>query len=175
MNQEETFLLGSIAKLHGYKGEVSLFMDVTNPQEYADLDFLLLDVNGTLTPFFIEQKKFKNKGMVALKFQGIDNEDEAKKLVKKKAYLPISKLKELDEDRFYDHEVVGYQVEDAFKGNIGVIQQVIDLPSNPLLQVDYNGKEILIPIFDGLVQKVNRKKKILSITAPEGLIDLYLG
>ena len=175
MNQEETFLLGSIAKLHGYKGEVSLFMDVTNPQEYADLDFLLLDVNGTLTPFFIEHKKFKNKGMVALKFQGVDTEDDAKKLVKKKAYLPISKLKELDEDRFYDHEVVGYQVEDAVKGNIGIIQQVIDLPSNPLLQIDYDGKEILIPIFDGLVQKVNRKKKILSITAPEGLIDLYIG
>jgi len=174
MKQEETFLLGSIAKLHGYKGEVSLFMDVTNPQDYAEMSFVFLDINGTLTPFFIEHIKFKNKGMAAVKFQGIDTEDDAKKLIKKKAFLPIEQLQELDEERFYDHEVIGFKVVDKVKGSIGVVDQVIDLPSNPLLRILLEEKEILVPIFDGLVQKVDRKSNTLHISAPEGLIDLYI-
>jgi 16S rRNA processing protein RimM len=48
------------------------------------------------------------------------------------------------------------------------------MTANPLLQVNFNGTEILIPIFEGLIEKVVRKKKELYIKAPEGLIDLYL-
>jgi 16S rRNA processing protein RimM len=48
------------------------------------------------------------------------------------------------------------------------------MTANPLLQLDYNGTEILIPIFEGLIEKVDRKKKELFIKAPEGLIDLYV-
>lgn len=175
MNKEEYFLLGSIARLHGYKGEVSLFLDVSHPEEYSNLSSVFLEINGFLTPFFVENLKMKNKGMVAVKFQGVNTEEEAKRLVKKKVYLPIEQLSELDEDQFYDHEIVGFKVEDAAKGDIGVVTNVIDLQSNPLLQTDKEGKEVLIPIFDGLIQKVDRRKKILYIQAPEGLIDLYLG
>jgi 16S rRNA processing protein RimM len=42
------------------------------------------------------------------------------------------------------------------------------------MQTEINGKEVLLPIFDGLVKKVDRKKKILYVEAPEGLIDLYI-
>ena len=52
---------------------------------------------------------------------------------------------------------------------------MIDMAANPLLQLNKNGVEVLLPIFDGLVQKVQRKKKELYVKAPEGLIDLYLG
>ena len=56
-----------------------------------------------------------------------------------------------------------------------LVENVIDMAANPLLQLDKNGVEVLLPIFDGLVQKVQRKKKELYVKAPEGLIDLYLG
>ena len=174
MTKSDCFLLGSIAKLHGFKGEVSLFLDVTNPAEYQDLDALYLDINGTLTPFFIEGFKLKNKGFAAIKFEGFDTEEAAKRLLKKKAYLPLEILPELDQSSFYDHEVIGFQVFDANKGAIGIVEDVIDMSANPLLQISLNGTEILVPIFDGLIQKVERKKKELYIKAPEGLIDLYL-
>ena len=35
--------------------------------------------------------------------------------------------------------------------------------------------EVLVPLLEGLVKEVNREKKILTITAPEGLIEMYLG
>jgi len=175
MQQQDCYYLGLIAKLHGFKGEVSLFLDVTDPSAYVGLDALYLDMNGQLTPFFIEGFKLKNKGFAAVKFEGIETEEAAKRLLKKKAYLPLEILPELDQSSFYDHEIIGYQVFDVDKGAIGVVQDVIDMTANPLLQIDFNGTEILVPIFDGLIQKVERKKKELHIKAPEGLIDLYIG
>jgi 16S rRNA processing protein RimM len=66
-------------------------------------------------------------------------------------------------------------VTDIRIGEVGIVSNVVDIKSNPLLVVISNDKkEILIPIFEGLVKKVNRKSKILLIEAPEGLIELYL-
>ena len=55
------------------------------------------------------------------------------------------------------------------------LQNLQQSQSVSLLQLDKDGVEVLLPIFDGLVQKVQRKKKELYVKAPEGLIDLYLG
>lgn len=174
MQQSDCFQLGYIAKLHGFKGEVSLFLDVTNPSDYAKLDALFIEINGYLTPFFIQSIQLRNKGFASVKLEGVDSENDAKLLLRKKCYLPLSILPQLDEAHFYDHEVIGFTVVDSVKGPIGELQQVIDLPVNPLLQIQNGDKEILVPFIKGLVQRVDRKKKELHITAPEGLIDMYL-
>jgi 16S rRNA processing protein RimM len=174
MNFEGYFYLGQIAKLHGYKGEVSLFLDVSNPSEYNQLGRVFVDLDGVLVPFFIDQLKPKNKGFVAVKFQDINDENAAKKLLKKSIYLPDNELSELNENSFYDHEISGFKVYDKVKGYIGLADTVIDLVSNPLLRIELEGKEILVPLFEGLIKNVDRKKGELHIDAPEGLIDLYI-
>ena len=67
------------------------------------------------------------------------------------------------------------EMDDMMLVDGGIVENVIDMAANPLLQLDKDGVEVLLPIFDGLVQKVQRKKKELHVKAPEGLIDLYLG
>ena len=83
-------------------------------------------------------------------------------------------MKELDESNFYDHEVIGYEVEDVVKGKIGKVTAIADLKQNPLLIIEFEDKEILLPIYEGLIVKVDRKLKRLRVKAPDGLIDLYL-
>lgn len=174
MNKKDCFHLGRVAKLHGFKGEVSLFLDVTNPEDYRSLDAVFIDINNHLTPFFIESLKLKNKGFAAVKFEGVTDENAAKAILRKDVYLPAQILPELEGVHFYDHEVIGFTVMDSLHGDVGVIEQVIDLKANPLLQVLKDEKEILIPLLEGLVTKVDRDKKELHIKAPEGLIELYL-
>jgi 16S rRNA processing protein RimM len=65
MEKTDCFQLGYIAKLHGFKGEVSLFLDVTEPEKYATLDAFYVDINNQLIPFFVENIKLKNKGFAA--------------------------------------------------------------------------------------------------------------
>ena len=174
MDLKDSIYIGQIAKLHGYKGGVSLFLDVTHPEEYMDMDSFFIEIDGILTPFFVESFKLKNKGFAAVKFQGVDSEQQARSLLKKKVFIPETELRELDESNFYDHEVIGYEVEDVVKGEIGKVTAIADLKQNPLLVIEFKDKEILLPIFDGLIVKVDRKLKRLKVKAPDGLIDLYL-
>jgi 16S rRNA processing protein RimM len=167
--------IGHSAKLHGFKGEVSLFLDVSNPEDYADLDMVFIEINNQLTPFFIESFKLKNKGFAAVKFEGVDSETDARFLQRKSLYLPAEILPELTGTSFYDHEIVGFTVIDTNFGEVGVVEEVLAYQVNPLLSI-MNGKiEVLVPLIDGLVKEVNRENKTITITAPEGLIEMYLG
>lgn len=174
MKKTDCFQLGYIAKLHGFKGEVSLFLDVSDPSRYEDLDSFYVDVNNQLVPFFVKSIKLKNKGFAAVRLEGVETEDKARTLLRKSVYLPKELLEDLDDRHFYDHEVIDFTVIDKNHGAIGKIMDVIDLAANPLLQVIEGKREILIPLLPGLVLKVDRKAKILHIEAPEGLIGLYL-
>lgn len=174
MEKADCFHLGYIAKLHGFKGEVSLFLDVTNPEDYETLDAVFIEINGQLTPFFVTAFKLKNKGFAAVKFEGVTSENDARILLRKNLFLPAQILPKLSGNNFYDHEVVGYKVMDSLFGEVGVLESIIDLQVNPLIQIMNGSKEVLVPLIEGLVQKVDRANKTLHITAPAGLIELYL-
>ena len=90
------------------------------------------------------------------------------------AYLPLDLLPEKDGNDFYSHEVVDFLVIDEEKGELGKVQEIIEYPTQSLIQIVINGKEVLIPIHDDIIQDVNREEKKIYIKAPNGLIDMYL-
>ncbi len=174
MTKTDCFQLGYIAKLHGYKGEVSLFLDVSDPEKYASLDAFYVEIDDQLIPFIVESTKQKGKGHIALKLEGVDSEAEAKRLLKKSVYLPDSLLEALDDKHFYDHEVIGFQVVDEEHGALGTVKDIYDTTGTTLICVEKEEVEILVPMIPDLVQKVDRQNQTLHIATPEGLLDLYL-
>lgn len=174
MNKADCFNLGHVAKLHGFKGEVSLFFDVTYPEQYASLDALFIEINGFLTPFFVERITLNGKGFARVKLEGVDSETLARPLLGKLLFLPLTVLPALEGNDFYDHEVIGYKVIDKNFGEVGTLSQIIDLQVNPLIQIDAKSKEVLIPMRKEIIVRVDRTKKILEIDAPIGLIQMYL-
>ncbi len=175
MNKADCFHLGYVAKLHGFKGEVSLFLDVTNPEDYETLDAVFIEIIGQLSPFFVESFKLKNKGFAAVKFEGVNTENDARIILRKNLFLPAQILPKLTGTQFYDHEVVGFTVVDVNYGVVGKLESIIDLQVNPLIQIMNGTKEVLIPLMDGVVTELDRKKKTMTIQAPAGLIELYIG
>ena len=89
-------------------------------------------------------------------------------------YLPLSFLPKLTGNKFYFHEIIGFEVIDADHGNIGIIQSVNDTTSQALFEILKGDKELLIPITDQIITKVDRATKTIHVTTPEGLVDLYL-
>ena len=63
---------------------------------------------------------------------------------------------------------------DQEKGNIGKIVGVYENAPQPLLSIEFEGKEILLPIIDEVILQVNRQEKQMRVKSPEGLIELYL-
>jgi len=175
MQKDDCFFLGSITKLFGFKGEVVIFIDSDEPEKYANLDAVFIDVSGKLIPHFIERTDLRNiSNQLTVKFQDINNEEQAQHLLGHELYLPLSLLPPLKGDAFYYHEIAGYSVTDQIKGPIGKIIQVLDYPGNPIFEIEFQGKQILIPVKDEFIEKTDRENKIIYLKAPPGLIDIYL-
>jgi len=174
INQEDCFRLGHIARLHGFKGEVTIFIDTDNPSEYNELESVFVEYDKKLVPFFLERIQIRDRGFAVVKFEDIDTEKKAKDLIGCSLFLPLDTLPELDEEEYYYFEIEGYSVIDAVHGPIGKIVKVIDLSGNPLIEIDFNGKEILLPKQDQFIERVDKESKILYVNAPEGLIEMYL-
>jgi len=173
MTKDECFFFGKITKTHGLKGEVTIKIDVANSSDFIDLRYFLIEENGNLIPYFIENHKINgNKMFVA--FDGVKRVEQAITFVGKPVFLPNEMMPELAEDEFYYQEIIGFKIIDEEKGDIGLISNVLEYPTQAVIQVMKDGKEILIPIHDDIVKKVNKKSKTLNIKAPEGLIDMYL-
>ena len=173
MKKEDCFYLGIITKPFGYKGELVCYFDVDDPTYYETLDSVLIELEAGLVPFLIESLRLNNHNAY-IKLQDVKTEDTLL-LIKKEMYLPLQRLPKLKGNKFYFHEVIGFEVIDKTKGLIGKIEKIMDHPAQPILQILHgNGKEILIPIADDIVLEVDRKNKKINIQAPDGLIDLYL-
>ena len=174
MKLKDCFYLGKITKKYSFKGELIISLDTDEPEIYKNLKTVFININGRLIPYFIEKSKSQKKATLRVKFEDINSEEEALSVINKEVYLPLENLPELKGKKFYYHEIIGYNVVDTNHGNIGIIIKVEDKTSQSIFIIKNNGKEILIPVNDNIIQMINRKNKTIHITAPNGLIDLYL-
>ena len=173
MTKDNCFELGKITKTHGLKGEVVLWLDVDFPEDYEDLESIFLDVKGELVPYFMESYRLSGNRAI-VQFEDIDTFEKAEELVNLEAYLPLEELPELEDDQFYYHEIIGFQVKDKNLGDLGVVQTVHSMQAQDLLVMDYKSKEVLIPVIPEIVLEADKVAKVLNVNLPEGLLEVYL-
>ncbi len=174
MHPDEFYYLGKIMKRHGNQGHLVALLEVDNSGDYKDLESVYVDIAHERIPFFIESVEILEKKKLILRFQDVLTADHADAFTGLELYLPLVSLPELDGNRFYFHEVKGFRVIDETSGELGIIEDILDLPQQALFQIRHQGKEILIPIVDEVICKVDRATRTIHIRAPEGLIDLYI-
>lgn len=172
MKVEDCYQLGYVIKTHGLKGEIQVFLDVDNPLDYQDLESVFVKQGNALIPFFLEHIQVNaKKSIVAL--EEIESLEDAEKLVGKELYLPLSVLPELPEGEYYYHQLIGLQLVADGK-TIGPVDQVYEIAPQNLLSVTHQGKEVMIPINDQIIQKVDFTTGVITAHLPEGLLEVYL-
>lgn len=159
-------------KPHGLKGEVTVSLNEDLPVDFAALESVFLaEKENRLVPFFITTASVRGyKAFV--KFEDVDTPEEALKISKKEIYLPKSTRPKTGKGNFYDDEVIDFDVTDEVHGLLGKVTDVIQTGANKLLAVNYNGKEILIPINTPLIVSVNKSKQKISVSLPEGYLNI---
>jgi len=172
MTKDECYYLGRVTKPFGFKGEMVLFLDVDSPDDYATLDSVFVEMKNGLVPYFIKSLRINGNKAVAM-FEDLTAE-QAAALAGHDMYLPLDLLPKLTGNQFYFHEVKGFRVVDDQYGDIGVIDSIIEYPAQPLFQIMNGTTEILIPVIDQVIKEVDRDNKTIYISAPNGLIDLYM-
>ena len=174
MQKEDCFYLGKVVKKYSFKGELLVKLDTDDPSIYTRMESVFIDKNKSLIPFFIERSSLHKSTLLRVKFEDIDSEEDADKLLKSELYLPLEFLPQLTGNKFYYHEIVGFEAEDLSFGLVGIVKGVNDTTNQAILEIDRNGSEILIPLIDDFIKSVDREQKKIILEVPEGLIDIYL-
>jgi 16S rRNA processing protein RimM len=174
MRKEDCFYLGKIAKKFSFKGEVLIYLDTDEPELYDNLESVFVEFNKNLVPFFIESSSLHKNDFLRVRFEDVDTEDEADKLVGLQVFLPLTMLPKLSGNKFYYHEVIGFEIEDKRIGVFGKIISINDSSAQPLFEVVNGSVEILIPMIDQFLVKIDRENKKVIMDLPEGLVEMYL-
>jgi 16S rRNA processing protein RimM len=173
MDKVSFFCLGKISKTFGYKGQVIVIMNCDDPEKYKDLESVFVEIQHERVPFFITEFSLQFRNSVALKLEDIDNSDQAQKLIGCQVYIPESEKIADKEEEFKISALSGFEVTDEKAGYLGKINQILELPQQNIMQIFQGKKEILIPLNEDFIIKIDVKKKSIRISAPEGLIEFY--
>ena len=174
MRKEDCFYLGKIAKKFSFKGEVLAYLDTDEPQLYKNLESVFVECNKNLVPFFIESSSIHKNDFLRIRFEDMTTEEDADAIMGNAIYLPLNMLPKLAGNKFYYHEVIGFEIEDQRLGVFGVIQSINDTTAQPLFEVLNGTIEILVPMIDHFLIKIDRTNKKVIMNLPEGLVEMYL-
>ncbi len=165
---EEVYKIGRIGKAHGIKGEVSLQFD-DDIFDRVDADYLVLDVDGILVPFYMEEYRFRNDSICLVKFCDIDTQQRAAELTGCEVYFPRALAGEADEMPSLA-SLVDFDIVDASDGTIvGNIVAIDDQTANILFELEGG---TLIPANDDLITDIDWKGKRITMNIPKGLLEL---
>lgn len=173
IRKDELFQIGYFAKPHGVKGEVTLHTDYGEVFDQAEDPYLVCEMDGLFVPFFIETLRPKNTSLLLVKFENVNDEWSAKKFSNKTAYCASEMVSQSPVDVRDWASFIGYQLNDRVAGEIGKVVDVDDSTINVLFKIDYQGKELLVPVAGELIVSIDRENRQLMVSFPEGLMDLY--
>lgn len=172
--KEDCFELGMIRQTHGLKGGLTAHFDVDYLEEYLDIESVFIELEHELVPYFVKEIRLKGKDVI-LHLEEIDTVEKARALRGRKLYLPLSELPVLDEDYFYYHEILGFEIIDnRTNQTIGKVESIVEMPAQFLAQTTMEGKEVLIPLVKSFIDKIDNACQQIFFNLPEGLIEVYL-
>jgi 16S rRNA processing protein RimM len=174
MNKNSFIELGKITKFNRKTGELIIRTIADNADDFDDRLLFFFEVDGGLVPFFTSTIKIRDSKTIQVLIEDYASPEKAGRFVDCKVFLPGIESEETESDEFYFHEIIGFKVIDKIHGEIGILEDILDRPEQEILQINHEGKEILIPLVDEMFEMIDHKGKQLFIHAPEGLIGLYL-
>ena len=168
IKREEVYKIGRLGKAHGVKGEVSFQFD-DDIFDRADADYLVLDIDGILVPFFMEEYRFRSDTICLVKFSGVDTQQRAQELTGCDVFFPRALAEEGDEMPSMA-SLVGFKIVNVTDGKtIGNIADIDDSTINILFELEDG---TLIPASDELITEIDVEQRTIRMNIPEGLLDI---
>jgi len=165
--------IGKIVSSFGLKGELILQHHLGKKIAPAKIKVIFLEQKkDELLPYFLELARKKSDDELFIKLEGLDNKEEAAKFLRREVWLR--------EEEFSQHAQknnpiawVGYRLFDGGK-NLGEILEVIEQPQQILCRLEIGEKEVLVPVNEQTLDKIDHAGKRLLLNLPEGLLEVYL-
>ena len=160
MNLKDCFLIGSIFKLHGYKGGLIIFNFENISINTSKTTHLFIKIDNGLVPFFIEDlKKIKKNNFLVLH------------LLKKDVYID-NKLLIFNDLKSSSNTLMNYKVVDKKFGDLGEIYEINKQTAQELLYVRNETYDFCFPLNDFFIKSVDKVKKEIKVEIPIDILNL---
>jgi len=166
--------LARVAKTQGRHGEVAAEVHSDVPDRFtAGMKLFVLGKSGDSRRELEVEELWSHKGLLVLKFLGVDSMSDAQSLVGSELQVPRAERAELEPGWHYVSDLVGCAVFDHGTG-IGRIEEVqFGAGEAPLLVVvSPGGKKFDVPFAETYLEGVDMRQKQVRMRLPEGMLEV---
>jgi len=169
---EQIVLIGKIQATQGIRGQLRVIPFAGDASSISRLETVMVkSPAGAMERFPVVSAKAHGKRVI-LTLQSFDNINQVLHLVGREIYADRGALPELPSDEFYWSDLLGLQVATKDGEELGELVDIIETGSNDVYVVKLDGREILIPALEDVVVAVDLAAKRMTVSLPEGLLDL---
>ena len=166
------FKIGKLAATFGLEGQLILEHSLGKKTSLKGLENIFIEeIKDSFLPYFIESAKIKNEKEIYIKLEGITTKEEARRLIKKEVWLIENDFKNFSAGAA-PISLLGFMVVNENE-ELGEVCEVIEQPHQLLCKIILDGKEVLIPVHEDSLEKIDKKNRKLFLNLPEGLLDIY--
>jgi len=169
----EYYKLGKLVASFGLKGELILSHTLGKKSALKGLQAIFTEEKQqSFLPWFIESVRVKNDTEVYLKLETIDSKEAAMRLTRREVWIPEAEFK-MHAANTAPISLLGYTI---FNGEqeLAPILEIIEQPHQVLCRIEMQGREVLIPLHQETLGRIDHEQKTVITTLPEGLLEIYL-
>jgi 16S rRNA processing protein RimM len=170
--QPSFIAIARIARTRGNRGEVLADLYTDFPDRFDALEEVWLESGHGPRRRMALEESWEHKGRRVLKFAGVDSISSAEDYVGNWVVIPADQAVQLPEGAYFDHDLVGCNVQDIHGNRLGIVREVLHIAGNDLLTVSNGNKEYLIPAVASFCKGISIQEKQILVDLPEGLMDL---
>jgi 16S rRNA processing protein RimM len=169
----EYFKIGKLVSAFGLKGELILKHNLGKKTSLKGLQAIFVEERKeSFIPWFIESTKIKSEDELYLKLMDVNVREAAIKLAQKEVWIPEADFKKFSA-KSSPINLLGYDIVEN-DNVLGKILEVIEQPHQLLCRIEIDKKEVLIPLNEDTIKKVDKKAQQVIVQLPEGLLEIYL-
>ena len=174
---EDYFEIGTIVNVHGLQGEIRVIPATDDPSRFKLLDKIEIFFKSYKMVYPLMNIR-SHKNLIILKLSGIDNRNDAEKLVGGVIKVPRSKALPLEEDEYYQKDLLDMTVVSDIGEELGQLIQIIETGANdvyvvrPPAKPGAKAKDLLIPAIKECILFVSIPERKMTVHLLEGLREL---
>jgi 16S rRNA processing protein RimM len=170
MTRDDHILLGTIAKTHGVRGELILRTTDPSLDLKEDRESIFLRIDGIMVPFFISSVRAFKAGEWILKLDWYETLERAESLVGYTVWISAERMEAVEDGGLSPDELVGFEFLDKNSGESGIIVDFMDIPDNPVFELESGGNRKLVPAREEFILEADPEKRLIVFKLPGGLI-----
>jgi 16S rRNA processing protein RimM len=163
--------IGTVVSKHGYKGDIKISVSSNNLVTFPDLKYLFIELDDCFIPFKIDNVRSFSKNVLIVKLEEIRSEDEVDEVIHKNIYADSTEMESNIDSGIFYNDLINFDVfRDSKK--IGKIENINSRLPQPVFEIMYDSRIVLIPIHKDFIRKIDKENNIIYLDIPNGLLEI---